>query len=67
MFASGTPEKQILIEHIFAQGIQSTHGKTFYGFDVLLSSIMARHLIQVEVYDYLTGKIILMRIVILYS
>ncbi|KAJ1681200.1 hypothetical protein LUZ63_023578 [Rhynchospora breviuscula] len=31
-------EKQILIEPIFAQWIQSAHGKTSYGFDVLLSS-----------------------------
>ncbi|CAN4125558.1 unnamed protein product [Withania somnifera] len=29
---------QILIEPIFAQWIQSAHGKTSYGFDVLLSS-----------------------------
>ncbi|KAL8252893.1 hypothetical protein R6Q59_036586 [Mikania micrantha] len=28
MLAFGTPEKQILIEPIFAQWIQSTHGKT---------------------------------------
>ncbi|GJU11370.1 photosystem I P700 apoprotein A1 [Tanacetum coccineum] len=34
----GTPEKQILIEPIFAQWIQSAHGKTSYGFDILLSS-----------------------------
>ncbi|CAN0929591.1 Photosystem I P700 chlorophyll a apoprotein A2 [Linum grandiflorum] len=38
MLAFGTPEKQILIEPIFAQWIQSAHGKTSYGFDVLLSS-----------------------------
>ncbi|TXG60900.1 hypothetical protein EZV62_012263 [Acer yangbiense] len=38
MLAFGTPEKQILIEPIFAQWIQSTHGKTSYGFNVLLSS-----------------------------
>ncbi|XP_057860115.2 photosystem I P700 chlorophyll a apoprotein A2-like [Cryptomeria japonica] len=38
MLAFGTPEKQILIEPIFAQWIQSAHGKTLYGFDVLLSS-----------------------------
>ncbi|CAN6445159.1 unnamed protein product [Victoria cruziana] len=37
MLAFGTPEKQILIELIFAQWIQSAHGKTSYGFDVLLS------------------------------
>ncbi|KAL2933871.1 hypothetical protein RDABS01_016990, partial [Bienertia sinuspersici] len=37
MLAFG-PEKQILIEPIFAQWIQSAHGKTSYGFDVLLSS-----------------------------
>ena len=38
MLAFGTPEKQILIEPIFAQWIQSAHGQTSYGFDVLLSS-----------------------------
>ncbi|CAN6459328.1 unnamed protein product [Victoria cruziana] len=38
MLAFGTPEKQILIKPIFAQWIQSAHGKTSYGFDVLLSS-----------------------------
>ncbi|PHT94407.1 Photosystem I chlorophyll a apoprotein A2 [Capsicum annuum] len=38
MLAFGTLEKQILIEPIFAQWIQSAHGKTSYGFDVLLSS-----------------------------
>ncbi|KAL4322497.1 hypothetical protein HN51_067621 [Arachis hypogaea] len=38
MLAFGTPKKQILIEPIFAQWIQSTHSKTSYGFDVLLSS-----------------------------
>ncbi|PHU11132.1 Photosystem I chlorophyll a apoprotein A2 [Capsicum chinense] len=38
MLAFGTLEKQILIEPIFAQWIQSTHVKNPYGFDVLLSS-----------------------------
>jgi photosystem I P700 chlorophyll a apoprotein A2 len=38
VLAFGTPEKQILIEPVFAQWIQSTHGKSLYGFDVLLSS-----------------------------
>uniref|UniRef100_A0A803KUA3 Photosystem I n=1 Tax=Chenopodium quinoa TaxID=63459 RepID=A0A803KUA3_CHEQI len=38
MLAFGTPEKQILIEPIFSQWIQSAHGKTSYGFDVILSS-----------------------------
>ncbi|KAL8227742.1 hypothetical protein R6Q57_015326 [Mikania cordata] len=37
-YQGGTPEKQILIEPIFAQWIQSAHGKTSYGFDILLSS-----------------------------
>jgi len=36
--AFGTPERQILIEPIFAQWIQSAQGKTMYGFDFLLSS-----------------------------
>jgi photosystem I P700 chlorophyll a apoprotein A2 len=38
MQAFGTPEKQILIEPVFAQWIQSSHGKTLYGFNVLLSA-----------------------------
>ena len=37
MQAFGTPEKQILIEPVFAQWIQSAHGKSFYGFNILLS------------------------------
>ena len=39
MLSFGTLEKQILIEPIFTQWIQSTHGKISYGFDVLLSSL----------------------------
>ncbi|MFQ6668081.1 hypothetical protein Gotur_033870, partial [Gossypium turneri] len=38
MLAFGTSEKQILIQPIFAQWIQSAYGKTSYRFDVLLSS-----------------------------
>ncbi|KAL8196658.1 hypothetical protein R6Q57_024639 [Mikania cordata] len=38
MLAFGTPEKQILIEPLFAQWIQSAHGKTSYGFDIFVSS-----------------------------
>nr|YP_009393751.1 photosystem I P700 apoprotein A2 [Caloglossa beccarii]ARW62313.1 photosystem I P700 apoprotein A2 [Caloglossa beccarii] len=38
MLAFGTPEKQILIEPVFAQWIQASSGKSLYGFDVLLSS-----------------------------
>jgi photosystem I P700 chlorophyll a apoprotein A2 len=38
MLAFGTPEKQILIEPVFAQWIQAAHGKSLYGFDFLLSS-----------------------------
>ncbi|KAL4179630.1 hypothetical protein AMTRI_Chr13g88250 [Amborella trichopoda] len=34
MLAFGTPKKQILIEPIFAQWIQSAHGKTSYGFNL---------------------------------
>ena len=37
MQAFGTPEKQILIEPIFAQWIQAAHGKTLYDFNLLLS------------------------------
>ncbi len=36
--AFGTPEKQILIEPVFAQWIQAASGKALYGFDVLLSN-----------------------------
>ncbi len=35
--AFGTPEKQILIEPVFAQFIQASHGKMIYGMDVLLA------------------------------
>ena len=38
MLAFGTPEKQILIEPLFAQWIQAAHGQSLYGFDALLSS-----------------------------
>jgi photosystem I P700 chlorophyll a apoprotein A2 len=38
MQAFGTPEKQILIEPVFAQWIQSSHGKAVYGFNFLLSA-----------------------------
>ena len=38
MQAFGTPEKQILIEPVFAQWIQAAQGKTAYGFDFLLST-----------------------------
>nr|YP_009538648.1 photosystem I P700 apoprotein A2 [Phacus pleuronectes]AYQ93661.1 photosystem I P700 apoprotein A2 [Phacus pleuronectes] len=37
MQAFGTPEKQILIEPVFAQWIQSAQGKALYNFDILLS------------------------------
>jgi photosystem I P700 chlorophyll a apoprotein A2 len=37
MQAFGTPEKQILIEPVFAQFIQASHGKVLYGFNTLLS------------------------------
>ena len=36
--AFGTPEKQILVEPVFAQFIQASHGKVLYGFDVLLAN-----------------------------
>ena len=36
--AFGTPEKQILIEPVFAQFVQAASGKAVYGFDVLLSN-----------------------------
>jgi photosystem I P700 chlorophyll a apoprotein A2 len=38
MQAFGTPEKQILIEPVFAQWIQAAQGKSLYGFDILLSN-----------------------------
>uniref|UniRef100_UPI003001D7A9 photosystem I P700 apoprotein A2 n=1 Tax=Cephaleuros diffusus TaxID=1519597 RepID=UPI003001D7A9 len=37
MQAFGTPDKQILIEPIFAQWIQAAHGKTLYNYNFLLS------------------------------
>nr|ALP86063.1 photosystem I P700 apoprotein A2 [Phacus orbicularis] len=37
MQAFGTPEKQILIEPVFAQWIQSSHGKSIYNYSLLLS------------------------------
>jgi len=36
--AFGTPEKQILIEPVFAQFVQASHGKALYGFNALLSN-----------------------------
>jgi photosystem I P700 chlorophyll a apoprotein A2 len=36
--AFGTPERQILIEPIFAQWVQAAQGKAIYGFDILLRS-----------------------------
>jgi photosystem I P700 chlorophyll a apoprotein A2 len=36
--AFGTPERQILIEPLFAQWIQAAQGKEIYGFDTLLVS-----------------------------
>ena len=38
MIAFGTPEKQILIEPVFAQWIQASSGKLSYGFNLLLSA-----------------------------
>jgi photosystem I P700 chlorophyll a apoprotein A2 len=38
VIAFGNPEKQILIEPVFAQWIQASSGKALYGFNVLLSS-----------------------------
>jgi photosystem I P700 chlorophyll a apoprotein A2 len=35
--AFGTPERQILIEPMFAQRIQAAQGKSLYGFNILLS------------------------------
>jgi photosystem I P700 chlorophyll a apoprotein A2 len=37
MQAFGTPEKQILIEPVFAEWIQAAQGKTVYGFQFLLT------------------------------
>ncbi len=36
--AFGTPEKQILIEPVFAQFVQAAQGKALYGFNTLLSN-----------------------------
>ena len=41
MLAFETPEKQILIEPIFAQYIQAAQGKSSYNYDVLLSSSLS--------------------------
>ena len=38
MNAFGTPEKQILVEPVFAQFVQAASGKALYGFDTLLSN-----------------------------
>ena len=38
VIAFGTPEKQILVEPIFAQFIQAASGKVMYGLDVLLAN-----------------------------
>jgi len=38
MQAFRTPERQILIEPVFAQWIQAAQGKVLYGFDILLTS-----------------------------
>ncbi|NER84262.1 MAG: photosystem I core protein PsaB, partial [Leptolyngbya sp. SIO1D8] len=38
VMAFGTPEKQILVEPVFAQWIQAASGKMLYGFDTLLSN-----------------------------
>jgi photosystem I P700 chlorophyll a apoprotein A2 len=38
VIAFGTPEKQILIEPVFAQWVQASSGKALYGFNILLSS-----------------------------
>jgi photosystem I P700 chlorophyll a apoprotein A2 len=39
--AFGTPEKQILIETVFAQFIQASTVTVLYGFDTLLSTPIA--------------------------
>ncbi|MEM9117153.1 MAG: photosystem I core protein PsaB [Cyanobacteria bacterium P01_D01_bin.6] len=38
VMAFGTPEKQILVEPVFAQWVQAASGKMIYGFDALLSN-----------------------------
>ncbi|WP_205370343.1 photosystem I core protein PsaB [Thermoleptolyngbya sp. PKUAC-SCTB121] len=38
MQAFGTPEKQILVEPVFAQFVQASSGKALYGFNALLSN-----------------------------
>jgi photosystem I P700 chlorophyll a apoprotein A2 len=52
--AFGQPEKQILVEPVFAQWIQAASGKSLYGFDTLLSS-SALQVLQVNNYGYLIG------------
>uniref|UniRef100_A0A1Y3BX93 Putative photosystem I PsaA/PsaB n=1 Tax=Helianthus annuus TaxID=4232 RepID=A0A1Y3BX93_HELAN len=55
MLAFGTPEKQILIEPIFAQWIQSAHGKTSYGSIYFYLQRVARHSMRVEAYGCRVG------------
>ncbi|MEM9213016.1 MAG: photosystem I core protein PsaB [Cyanobacteria bacterium P01_F01_bin.150] len=38
VMAFGTPEKQILVEPVFAQWVQAASGKALYGFEILLSN-----------------------------
>ena len=55
MFALRTPDKQILIEPIFAQWIQSAHGKTSYGSMYFYLQQAARRLVRVEAYGCQVG------------
>merc|ERR1712159_664125 len=50
--AFGQPEKQILIEPVFAQWIQAASGKALYGFNTLLSSVIAQLRWQVVKFGY---------------
>ena len=55
MLALGSLYKQILIEPIFAQWIQSAHGKTSYGSMYFYLQQAARRLVRVEAYDCQVG------------
>jgi photosystem I P700 chlorophyll a apoprotein A2 len=54
--AFGQPEKQILIEPVFAQFIQAASGKAVYGFDVLLSSSTSAASVAVVKFGYQVGS-----------
>ena len=65
--AFGQPEKQILIEPVFAQFIQAASGKALYGFDVLFHRQIVLRLLPVQKFGYQVGLKQLTIMVIHYS